>query len=59
MSNQFKVGDVIALKSGGPDMTVTEVGLDGGVPTVWCKWFVANKQERGYFPNDAVERAES
>ena len=57
MNNKFKAGDVVRLKSGGPDMTVTTAGTDSGVPTVWCSWFIGNKQEKGYFPDDAVELA--
>ena len=55
MANQYKVGDVVQLKSGSPSMTVTSVGTDGGVPTVWCSWFVSFKEEKGFFPADAVE----
>lgn len=32
----FKVGDVVELKSGGPDMTVEDITDDG----VACVWFV-------------------
>jgi len=41
MSETFEVGDVVRLKSGGPAMTVEEVGdspLAGG-PYVHCTWF--------------------
>ena len=52
-----QVGDVVRLKSGGPKMTVTEVGETmTGEMTVWCAWFVSTKQERGSFPLGAVER---
>ena len=39
---EFKVGDVVELKSGGPDMTVVSIGKDDSVdwsPSVTCKWF--------------------
>lgn len=55
MADTFKVGDVVRLKSGGPDMTVTNVGKESGMLTVWCAWFVGTKQEKGYFPADAVQ----
>ena len=58
MSDQFKVGDVVQLKSGGPKMTVTQVGnheLYG--PTVWCVWFVGTKQEKGTFPPGSLQTA--
>jgi uncharacterized protein YodC (DUF2158 family) len=37
----FKAGDVVKVKSGGPDMTVTQAGERAmtGEPTVWCVWF--------------------
>lgn len=45
MNGQFKVGDVVMLKSGGPKMTVKEVGPDfGGKPRVWCDWFDGAKR---------------
>ncbi len=38
----FKVGDLTTLKSGGPVMTVTALGVspkDGHVVDVFCEWF--------------------
>jgi uncharacterized protein YodC (DUF2158 family) len=35
MADQFKPGDVVMLKSGGPQMTVTEVDGD----RTFCQWF--------------------
>lgn len=58
MATQWKVGDRVALKSGGLDMTVTQVGASDGVPTVWVAWFDKDqKPERGFFPSDAVQAA--
>jgi len=57
MANGFKPGDVVRLKSGGPVMTITDVGKDSGVPTAWCTWFTGNKQEKRYFPLAAIEPA--
>lgn len=46
----FEAGDVVQLKSGGPVMTVEQVGKGGmtGEDTVWCVWFekVGNRQTR-------------
>jgi len=46
----FELGDVVELKSGGPRMTVEQVGKSGmtGEETVWCVWFekVGNRQLR-------------
>jgi len=61
MTNQFKIGDVVQLASGGPKMTVTDVGNDGfGKPTVWCAWFVSTKdgglkEENSTFPPAALK----
>lgn len=54
MAENFNVGDVVKLKSGGPSMTVTAVGDLHGMPSVWCSWFVDLKNEQGSFPPDAV-----
>lgn len=38
--SRFKVGDVVRLKSGGPDITIAEVG-DGDLSATWCEcWYV-------------------
>jgi uncharacterized protein YodC (DUF2158 family) len=53
MSSRFKVGDTVQLKSGGPKMTVTDVGgADTHVGTVW---FAGAKRERANFPVDALK----
>lgn len=46
MADQFKPGDTVILKSGGPMMTVTEV--EG--TRVFCEWFDAknNPQSRSF-----------
>jgi uncharacterized protein YodC (DUF2158 family) len=33
--SEFKIGDVVQLKSGGPKMTVTKVSAEGYL----CRWF--------------------
>ncbi len=38
MSN-FKAGDIVQLKSGGPNMTVDWVSNEEGVETASCSWF--------------------
>ena len=47
----FKVGDVVWLKSGGPSMTVTEVG-----PMMFCEWFANNVTSSKSFPPDALTK---
>jgi uncharacterized protein YodC (DUF2158 family) len=46
----FKIGDVVVLKSGGPDMTVEEPG-----EVVGCVWFEKNQPQRGFFPAAVLE----
>ena len=33
--NEFNVGDVVSLQSGGAEMTVTSVRADGVITTMW------------------------
>lgn len=58
MAEQFQVGDVVRLKSGGPQMTVADTGEDmSGRQMVWCMWFDekgARQQET--FPPEALDR---
>jgi uncharacterized protein YodC (DUF2158 family) len=53
----FKIGDLVALKSGGPTMTVTRVDNLGIKTIVRCTWFVDNKMEQGNFPPEALVSA--
>jgi uncharacterized protein YodC (DUF2158 family) len=56
---QFKAGDVVRLKSGGPSMTVTQVG-EGHLtrePLVWCTWFVGTTKVEDTFSPDVLEIA--
>lgn len=57
MSDQFKAGDVVQLKSGGPKMTITSVGDNYGTMTAWCAWFEGTKQQTGHFPVEAIQPA--
>jgi uncharacterized protein YodC (DUF2158 family) len=41
MAEQFKPGDTVKLKSGGPLMTIQSITGD----EAWCEWFNA-KEER-------------
>lgn len=42
----FQPGDIVTLRSGGPDMTVDEMRTDGHV-IVW--WFVGSERMREAF----------
>ncbi len=52
MSETFKVGDEVKLKSGGPAMTVEEVNEAG----IWCVWFDGKKAERQIFQSATLKR---
>lgn len=58
-SEQFAVGTIVKLKSGGPDMTVEEVVINYNTkqPTgdVDCQWFAGKKLEKGRFPIASLE----
>ena len=49
----FAIGDLVRLKSGGPDMTVTRESHEGYVQTTW---FAGKKSERAAFPEPALDR---
>ena len=52
--HDFKDGDVVRLKSGGPKMTVSEVsGSDCN-----CQWFDEKKLLFGYFNSEALVKVE-
>lgn len=50
----FSVGDIVKLKSGGPEMTVKEVP-DISDKFYECQWFAGKKLERGKFRGDSLE----
>jgi uncharacterized protein YodC (DUF2158 family) len=49
---QFKVGDVVQLKSGGPKMTVSELESDN---RVFCIWFSGNDRKSDTFIAQALK----
>jgi uncharacterized protein YodC (DUF2158 family) len=51
---QFKVGDVVELKSGGPPMTVDMILGQNG-QRVGCSWFVGTEHKTGQFAQDALK----
>ena len=59
VGDDLRPGDVVRVKSGGPNMTVKAVAPDGitGEPTVWCEWFDKNhKSQNGTFSPSVLER---
>jgi uncharacterized protein YodC (DUF2158 family) len=60
MADEFKVGDVVRLKSGGPRMTIEELGDYStmgvaGHDQAKCVWFEGTKHLRGVFEFASLE----
>ena len=62
MNPEPKAGDLVALKSGGPTMTVQEVtvgfAISGFTKDVRCQWFCGDKLAGGVFPVESLKPAE-
>jgi len=54
MSEQFKPGDVVMLKSGGPSMTVASVNGEFAE----CVWFEKNRPFREHYPFIVLKKDE-
>jgi uncharacterized protein YodC (DUF2158 family) len=51
----FKIGSVVQLNSGGPIMTVTQLGqLRDGTQNVTCSWFDDKTAHMGTYPEAAL-----
>jgi uncharacterized protein YodC (DUF2158 family) len=57
MDYDFKTGDTVVLKSGGPEMTVVTTGyqVNSGEPSVWCECLNGTQIEDAIFPIEAIE----
>jgi uncharacterized protein YodC (DUF2158 family) len=53
----LKIGDVVRLKSGGPKMTIAEIG-DSDDKRVKCIWFDGNKKNEDIFEEAIIAIAE-
>jgi uncharacterized protein YodC (DUF2158 family) len=50
MQNDFEVGQVVMLKSGGPEMTIETIDDYGsGHSQAHCVWFEENKRQSAIF----------
>ena len=59
MADEIKPGNVVKVKSGGPNMTVSAISDNLGTETVWCSWFDdKNKNQSGTFPLNTVVKVE-
>jgi uncharacterized protein YodC (DUF2158 family) len=54
--HSYQAGEVVCLKSGGPDMTIEAVQIDpvSNVETVICVWFVDKTLYRTTLPVSAL-----
>jgi uncharacterized protein YodC (DUF2158 family) len=57
--SDIKAGDIVQLKSGGPDMTVTQIGQKGyeDHDSAWCSWFEGNKAQNGVYALVALKKS--
>lgn len=59
MTQEFPIGSVVKLKSGGPAMTVTTKPDRDIGGQVWCRWFASDdKRMDAPFPIEALDSAE-
>lgn len=56
MEMTFNLGDVVGLKSGGPDMTVTAICCE--CEEVVCTWFADKKLEKTLLCPEALVKYE-
>jgi uncharacterized protein YodC (DUF2158 family) len=54
IQNKFAVGDIVKLKSGGPEMTIQTLP-EPLAEAYRCQWFAGKKLEAGAFPSDSLE----
>jgi uncharacterized protein YodC (DUF2158 family) len=57
MASKFKLGQVVRLRSGGPDMTVAKTDAMYHDGEVQCQWFGGRKLEHGWFPIENLVEA--
>lgn len=53
----FAKGDTVRLKSGGPVMTIADLGDYHGDASAWCVWFEKTVQKTGVFGIVTLEKA--
>ena len=57
MTNTYNIGDIVKLKSGGPEMTVRKVNInmnDKFSGSYQCQWFAGKKLDSGVFPQESL-----
>lgn len=58
MSEEFKPGDVVQLKSGGPKMTVKKIEMWNSVMSANCDWFENADVKYELFPVTSLKKVE-
>ena len=53
-ATNFVIGDIVKLKSGGPEMTV-QTQPAASATYYQCQWFAGKKLESGRFPENSLE----
>ncbi len=56
-SPEFNEGDIVVLKSGGPEMTISDKSRIGGELRYYCRWFAGKKLEDGRFGQESIKHA--
>lgn len=57
----YSVGEIVKLKSGGPDMTIRKLttNMDRQYTGSYeCQWFAGKKLDTGIFPHDSLIKVE-
>ena len=57
ISAEFKDGDVVQLKSGGPLMTIKWMERESDGIAIYCEWFDGKKLMGGKFRSASVEKS--
>ncbi len=57
-NQQFQIGDIVQLKSGGPRMTVKDTSKFTTDADVYCQWFAGSKLESGHFHPSTIVRVD-
>ncbi|MBB3996066.1 uncharacterized protein YodC (DUF2158 family) [Sulfitobacter undariae] len=55
MAANFKPGDIVQLKSGGPAMTVSKETGNPGSYAYYCEWFKGASKERAHFEEETLQ----
>ena len=58
MESPLKIGDVVRLKSGGPEMTVAHIGKYAHKDGAMCVWFDGKKRVQEVFELETLELAQ-